>query len=581
MSKPVIICVDDERVVLDTLVTQLESHFGNLLELETANTGEEAIELAQSLIKEGQEIAVVISDQLMPGLKGDEVLTKIHRMSDRTMTILLTGQSSADAVGRAVNSANLYRFVTKPWDKTDLMLTVESALVLFSQNHQIEDQNKILESLFYASNQIAKINGIEFVIHEIIKIILNFSEADRGVLVQFDSEERMLLTPFVPEKNSETLSLKIDTDNQSLLETIVVDAKNYKKYSSVSNCNSAPWKSDPYVITHKPKSIYCTPLSVEERILAFVYLESYSKYDAFDKHISDFIQLFSIQAGIALGKAELYDDLEAKVKHRTAELSHQKALVEEIFQDLSDSIQYAHRIQEATLSNIEEFESFFPDSSIQLLPKDVVSGDFYWHYIRGETIYFAVIDCTGHGVPGAILSILGNNILSNIVENETNLSPARILGKLHDKLIMTLAKNNSYKSLDGMDMIMLKYEKGNNRLLCAMAGRPLIHLREKNVSIIKSEKISIGGFTPKDHQFIDNVLEIEKGDSIFLFTDGITDQFGGDDNRKMSAKILISTLVENNILSIKDIISIIVNDFHRWKGNETQTDDVLIVGVRF
>ena len=147
MKKPVILCVDDEKNILDSLKKQLKLHVGNAYNIETAESGEEALELVQELQEASIEIPVVIADHIMPGMKGDELLIAIHRQLPRTLTIMLTGQANADAVGNAINSANLYRYIAKPWSQKDLTLTVEKAIQSYFQDKQLAEQHQILQQV--------------------------------------------------------------------------------------------------------------------------------------------------------------------------------------------------------------------------------------------------------------------------------------------------------------------------------------------------------------------------------------------------------------------------------------------------
>lgn len=147
MSKPVILCVDDEKMILVSLKEQLKRHFGEDYSIETVESGEEALELLEELNKEQIELPIVIADQIMPGMKGDALLIHLHQLLPRTLKILLTGQANADAVGNAVNHAKLYRYIAKPWEEADLKLTVTEALRSYFQDKQLEEQNRILQQL--------------------------------------------------------------------------------------------------------------------------------------------------------------------------------------------------------------------------------------------------------------------------------------------------------------------------------------------------------------------------------------------------------------------------------------------------
>lgn len=145
MENGVIICVDDERVVLNGLQAQLGREFGSNFSIELAESGEEALELAKELIENGKSIPIIITDQLMPGLKGHELLIQIHKFTPATYKILLTGQSNLDAVSQAVNHANLYRYITKPWESQDLIMSVKEGIKGFYLDKQLEEQRKLLE----------------------------------------------------------------------------------------------------------------------------------------------------------------------------------------------------------------------------------------------------------------------------------------------------------------------------------------------------------------------------------------------------------------------------------------------------
>ncbi len=147
MRKPVILCVDDEKMILVSLKEQLKRHFGETYTIETVESGEEALELLEELQEDRAELPVLIADQLMPGMKGDELLIKIHTELPKTLSILLTGQAGADAVGNAVNYANLYRYIAKPWEETDLILTLTEALRSYFQDKKLEEQNIELQKL--------------------------------------------------------------------------------------------------------------------------------------------------------------------------------------------------------------------------------------------------------------------------------------------------------------------------------------------------------------------------------------------------------------------------------------------------
>jgi serine phosphatase RsbU (regulator of sigma subunit) len=295
------------------------------------------------------------------------------------------------------------------------------------------------------------------------------------------------------------------------------------------------------------------------------------------------MNLFTPQAAIHLENSELYAGLERKVNERTQELQHQKQIVEEKNKDIQDSIVYASRLQDALFPATDAFYQYFKDSEIYLRPKDVVSGDFYWYEIQGDVIYFAAADCTGHGVPGALLSIIGNNLLTDIVKSNPGIEPAEALTQLHQALLAKLRQKSDNHPLDGMDIALCRYDRISRNLIFAGAGRPLLHFRNNELIEYKSEKNCIGGHTPVDYPFTQTVIHVAQGDLIYLFSDGYTDQFGGNNGsvpRKMTSRPLREIIVNDSASPIHSINEKLIQQFNDWKGNNDQTDDMMLIGVR-
>jgi len=586
MERPIILCVDDERVILDALSAQLDAQLGDDYEYETANSGEEALEVAESLMDSGQKLAVIISDQMMPNMTGDELLVRMHRLTPDTNKILLTGQASADAVGRALNEAKLYRYITKPWEPTDLIMTIQEAVRSFQQKQQITQQTNIMESLYFASKILGRANKSEELFQKLAEIIIDHTKAQRVALFQFKNDQ--LFQPVIYKKVDALGSLGklppiIPDDNTQVCFTLIEQALNKRLTINVSNANVQPWGSDPYIQQYKPKSLYVIPIILDNRLEGLFYLEHFDRYSTFGREVNEFMNLFTPQAAIHLENTELYAGLERKVTERTQELQHQKQIVEEKNKDIQDSIVYASRLQDALFPATDAFYQFFSDSEIYLRPKDVVSGDFYWYEIQGDVIYFAAADCTGHGVPGALLSIMGNNLLTDIVKSNPGIEPAHALTQLHQALLAKLRQKSDNHPLDGMDIALCRYDRISRNLIFAGAGRPLFHFRNNELIEYKSEKNCIGGHTPVDYPFTQTVIHVAQGDLIYLFSDGYTDQFGGNSGsapRKMTTRPLREIIVNDSASSIHSINENLIQQFNDWKGNIEQTDDMLLIGVR-
>ncbi|MBL0048903.1 MAG: SpoIIE family protein phosphatase [Bacteroidetes bacterium] len=276
--------------------------------------------------------------------------------------------------------------------------------------------------------------------------------------------------------------------------------------------------------------------------------------------------------------------LEEKVEERTTELKHTNDLLSEAFTDIKDSINYAQRIQEAILPMESIIREVFPDSFILFKPRDVVSGDFYWFGTvekNGEKHHIiAAADCTGHGVPGAFMSMIGNTILSEIIVAKEVVEPGQILSLLHHGIRKAL-KQNLTTSRDGMDICLCSINLTTLKVKYAGAYNPLWVLRNtKEIEVIKANKCAIGGFTEDKQIFESHELQLEKGEALYLFTDGYADQFGGELGKKLTAKKFkegILSVANEPMTKQKFYLDNLVEI---WKGKEFQVDDILVIGIK-
>lgn len=250
---------------------------------------------------------------------------------------------------------------------------------------------------------------------------------------------------------------------------------------------------------------------------------------------------------------------------------------------ITESINYAKRIQGAILPNNAVIRQILPDSFILYKARDVVSGDFPWFINVGDMIYFAAVDCTGHGVPGALISLIGYFLLNDIVKGRKVNDPGEILDQLDKGVTKTLRQDSDdSKTKDGMDIALCKIDLNNNKVSYAGAHRPLYFMNGGELEEIKGNKFPIGGGIYKNQtKFTSTEIDVKKGDSIFFCSDGFPDQFGGPDNRKYGPRRLREAIVDNHHKSMTDIYQTIDDEWMEWKGDQKQTDDVLLIGVRF
>ena len=300
----------------------------------------------------------------------------------------------------------------------------------------------------------------------------------------------------------------------------------------------------------------------------------------------------------SLGKALLTmrDDLaenerflEEKVRQRTAEvvkqkeeIDQQKEQLEEYFLQVTDSIKYAQKIQEAILPPESYVRKLLPDSFIFYRPKDIVSGDFYWLGEAEDRVYFAAVDCTGHGVPGAFMSIVGYNQLKQAIITTNGGTPAEILDHLNIGVSETLhQKDENSTSKDGMDVAICSLNHKTKELQYAGAFNPLYLLRDGKIVQTKGDKFPIGSFldgaTPN---FTNHKLQLLEGDILYIFSDGYADQFGGPRGKKMMYKKFRDTLIANSQKDLSVQKDLLRDHLYEWMGEEEQVDDILVIGVK-
>lgn len=265
----------------------------------------------------------------------------------------------------------------------------------------------------------------------------------------------------------------------------------------------------------------------------------------------------------------------------------ERKLIELDIQDknkkITESINYARRIQGAILPDTKLIQSELPGAFILYKAKDVVSGDFPWHLKVGDDIYLAAVDCTGHGVPGALISLIGYFLLNDIVRSRKITDPGKILDSLDEGVTKTLRQDRAEsKAKDGMDIALCKINPKKGEVEYAGAHRPLYLIKNGKLEEIKGNRFPIGGGKFRNQTNFGNTkIKVKKGDSIHFCSDGFPDQFGGPDNRKFGPKKIRELITKNHSKSAGDIHQVMKRAWENWKGDGKQTDDMLMIGVKF
>ena len=249
---------------------------------------------------------------------------------------------------------------------------------------------------------------------------------------------------------------------------------------------------------------------------------------------------------------------------------------------ITESIRYAKRIQNAILPNPALIRRALPDSFILYKPRDVVSGDFPWFVQLKNEIFMAAVDCTGHGVPGALLSLVGYFLLNDIVRSRRITDPGKILDLLDEGVATTLRPDDDAGSKDGMDISLCKINREQLTIEYAGAHRPLYVMLNGALEEIKGNRFPIGGGIFKNQtNFSTKHIQLNHGDSFYFCSDGFSDQFGGPEGRKFGTKQLRELIVRFHTMTMKEASAAFEETWEGWKGKQKQTDDVLLIGVKF
>jgi len=322
------------------------------------------------------------------------------------------------------------------------------------------------------------------------------------------------------------------------------------------------------------------------------------------------ITKLSEKFNMMIAQLESYtNELEEKVKERTAEIEKQKEEItaqrdsleeqrnmlseananlasaykeiEEQKRHIEDSIHYAKRIQNAILPPDEFVRDNLKEHFIFYLPKDIVSGDFYWLSKKGGKVLIAAVDCTGHGVPGAFMSIVGHDQLNYSVNVVGARSPAEILNALNKGVTRTLRQSRTEISVkDGMDIALCSIDFEKKKLEYAGAFNPLYLIRNNELQEFKADRMPIGIYHGKETAFSNNEIKLQKGDCLYIFSDGYIDQIGGDKGKKFLSKTMKKILLSIHKESMPKQKEILNHTLNQWMGRYQQVDDILVIGIR-
>lgn len=463
----------------------------------------------------------------------------------------------------------------------------ERTIELVKKNEEIEKTYNNIQVLSEIGQEITSTLNFEQVldtVYEKVNSLMDATEFGIGIYNQQKQSIDFSFYYYESKRMSSELDTWVSMNDKNRLSVwcaenkkivFINDMQNeYSKY--ISNLDS--YKGEGKLLL---ESVICLPLVIEEKLVGLISVQSPRKNTYTQNHL-EILQTLASYVAIALDNARLYNNMEGEIKLRTAEIEKQKQLLEEKNVKITDSINYALRIQQAILPSQIMISSMLPDSFIFFRPKDIVSGDFYWAYAIDEhEILLAAVDCTGHGVPGAFMSIMGFNLLEQIVKENKIYQPAMILDELSKLVVNSLKQTDEIGSIkEGMDIALCKINYKNYELEFAGAHNSLNLVRNGVITETKANNRAIGISLANSAPFINHTIKLEKGDCFYIFSDGYADQKGGPDNQKFFyhpfRQLLLDIHHQNMEVQERKLEQVIYD----WKGDREQIDDMLVIGVR-
>ncbi len=596
--------------------------------LEFASIKEEFDDLTISFLKELGEIIARTIYNLRMNQKTERLLTEAQQMTQELKENEEELRQNAEEMRATQEELEISnkKLETQIKEVENAQKRLHSLLENASEVISIYDEEL---KLFYQSPSVTKILGYT------PEEMMSGKDMDRltakGEAAMKEMFEQLLETPAIPRTIQYTYIKKdgkkiyIETTGRNLLDDpaingIILNSQDIterkraeKEERMKSKMQSLSENSPDLILRINPKGqfFYANPmaddyigikpkdlinnriseLDVDESLTNF-FQEAIRKIRKTNEKITDEITISTAKLGeriMSYNAIPEFNENELEtillVGHDITDAKRIEMEIKEKNKNINESINYAKRIQSSILPNTAIIQEYLPKSFIYYVPRDVVSGDFPWFFKKEDILYIAAVDCTGHGVPGALLSFIGYFQLNNIADHDKNYTAGQILDKLHYGVRTTLKQDRvDADARDGMDIAFCRIDRKKKELQYSGAHRPLYLLRDGELIQYKGNRKAIGGIPHRkkaEKDFINHVLEIKKGDKIFIFSDGLPDQIGGPEGRKYSPQRIRQQIVDNKGLSMPQYSNLFADDFKRWKKKNKQIDDVLLIGIEF
>jgi predicted ATPase/serine phosphatase RsbU (regulator of sigma subunit) len=444
--------------------------------------------------------------------------------------------------------------------------------------------NLDISSVMKATQAISGEIKIDHLLSKMIEILIENAGAERGLLIQKDAQQQLIVNAegFAEGKKGNVMQ-ELPIEKCELPLSIIRYVERTQEILVLDEATKdRRFAYDLYIHQKQAKSIFCAPIMIQGKVIAILYLENNLSNFVFDEDNTQILSILSAQIAISLENASLYANLENKVEERTQELNLKNNELYEKNVRITDSVRYAMNIQAAILPLESEMSRLFPQHFIIYKPKDLVSGDFYWISEVEKYRFVSVIDCTGHGVPGAFMSMLGHSLLIQIVNENKKLLPSEILLGMHEGIGKSL-KQSETDNKDGMDVCICRledYENQKTKVLFAGARRPLYYIINEELQEIKGNRYSIGGvLRTLERKYQDHEIIMPKESLIYLSSDGLADQ-ANKKRDSFSMLRLRAFIAQNCHLEIAQQKDLLLSDWEFFRQETEQRDDVTLIGIR-
>jgi serine phosphatase RsbU (regulator of sigma subunit)/CheY-like chemotaxis protein len=574
MPAPVILCVDDERIVLSSLQSELQDSLEGRFAIEVAESGAEALELLAELRAQGIVVPVVLSDLFMPGMNGDELLVRVRQIDPSIRTVLLTGQPSADAIGRALNEARLYRFVSKPWQADDLRMTLEQAAKSYSSERELADRLEMLERLHRTQQAMASTVSLLAIEQAMLTRLVADLGAARVVWLRTTAAQVTNVSVMSGSHAFERMAAGTDrTDWPSpdgVPRALVVERMALRLPLLLQRPALSPEaEAHPELTRPELGSAACLPVLKGDRLLGLLWIE-FAQREALTPLRQDYLNILVPQAAIALDNAQFMLDLESRIRERTATLEQKNA-------DLADSLRYASRIQTAILPNPAALDDLLGEQFLLHISTAEVSGAFYWSWHAADELVLVIGDAAGSGVPAAFMSVLTHSLLGQVVSEQGQRTPEAVLRQLDRRIAERLTGVPDPQGV-GLAVIYMSKQAHGWQVQAAGSGVGAIAMNSGECLAVPMGQAELGlGRLPA--AIATTEFALAPGDRLYLYTDGLVQQPGDASAEGWGTERWQAWLATHHALDLAAQKARLHATIASWRGQQPAVDDVLVWAI--